>query len=362
MKLLLLSELSSIHTIRWARSLAGYGLDIHIFGFYNYDGSDYSDHANIHITSLGLNESSKDNILRKLNYLKALSVVKRIYREFQPDIVHAHYASSYGLIGSLLNKKNYIISVWGSDVYNFPNKNFLNREILKRNFKSADLVLSTSEDMAVQTSRFYTGEVVVTPFGVDTERFRPMAGIKSSEKIIIGTIKSLEHIYGIDVLIKAFAEFQAGNIVDAELHIYGKGSQRNRLEQLAYDLKVGQKVHFFGYLPNEKVPDALNGFDIFAALSRSESFGVAVVEAAACGLPSVVTDAGGLKEVVVNDETGIVVRNEDHTQASLAFMKLFMNADLRNAMGVKARKRVLDNYDWSKNVKQMLAIYKRMIT
>jgi len=121
MKVLLLSDPNSPHTIKWARSLAENGMDIYIFGLGDYKEGVYEDYKNIRVKVLNETITRKEGSLIKIKYLKALPIVKRIIREFKPDILHAHYASSYGLIGALSGFHPYIVSVWGSDVFSFPN-------------------------------------------------------------------------------------------------------------------------------------------------------------------------------------------------------------------------------------------------
>ena len=92
-----------------------------------------------------------------------------------------------------------------------------------------------------------------------------------------------------------------------------------------------------GPVPHEKVPDILGQLDIYVAASRWESFGVAVLEAAACGLPVVVSDVGGLPEVVEHGITGFVVRREDPGSVADALIRLVSSGELRRRMGDAAR-------------------------
>ncbi|MDQ9894055.1 glycosyltransferase, partial [Acinetobacter baumannii] len=82
--------------------------------------------------------------IKKIEYLKVIKEIKKIIYDIKPDILHAHYASSYGLIGSLVNYKPYIISAWGTDTYEFPNNGFIQKYIIKYNLKKADYIFSTS--------------------------------------------------------------------------------------------------------------------------------------------------------------------------------------------------------------------------
>src|SRR5690606_14490213 len=123
-----------------------------------------------------------ENQLSKLNYLKAYRQVKRIIREFKPDILHAHYASSYGLIGALSSFHPFVLSVWGADIYNFPHISPLHNAIIRYNIRKADMILSTSKIMKTETMKYTPKEIVVTPFGIDIEKFYPKKVKRRSEE------------------------------------------------------------------------------------------------------------------------------------------------------------------------------------
>src|SRR5690606_14690363 len=113
-------------------------------------------------------------------------------------ILHAHYATSYGLIGALSGFKPFVLSVWGADVYDFPRRSKLHKKLFQYNLKKADLILSTSEIMRNELKKYTAKEVLVTPFGVDTSVFcKKDIAEKDNSVINIGTIKSLEEKYGI---------------------------------------------------------------------------------------------------------------------------------------------------------------------
>ena len=152
MKLLLLSDANSIHTQKWVESLYHKGLKIKLFSFikpHKHIQNNYKK-MNINVLSSDLNSKIKNlrqPNLSKMRYLKSIPILKKTIKSFKPNILHAHYASSYGVIGSLIGFKPFILSVWGSDVYYFPKKNLLNGFILKQVIKSADIICSTSNPM-----------------------------------------------------------------------------------------------------------------------------------------------------------------------------------------------------------------------
>lgn len=364
MKLLLLSNPNSVHTIKWAKSLAKNNIDIIIFGLGNLVVKDYEGILNIKVKTLNETITRDEGAFSKLKYLRALPSVKQIIKDFEPDVIHAHYATSYGLLGALSGFHPFVLSVWGSDVFSFPLKSPFHKILLKYNLKKADKILSTSHVMAKETKRYTSKEIEVTPFGIDMRQFRPMEveSLFDKEDIVIGTIKTLEEKYGVEYLIKAF------KIVDdrhpklpLKLLIVGGGSLEDSLKSLTKELKLEGKTIFTGKVPFEDVPKYHNMLSVSVSVSHSESFGVAIIEASSCAKPVVVSNVGGLPEVVEDGVSGFVVPPRDPEKTAEAIEKLILDEDLRQGIGQNGRKRVERLYNWDDNVKQMMRIYGEMI-
>ena len=366
MKILFLSDGSSIHTKRWVNSIVEKGVTIHLFSLKPVNTADYPDHD---FTFTQFNLQKRFGGLSKLSYLKVLPELKKVIRDFKPDILHAHFATSYGLLGALSGFHPFILSVWGSDVFDFPKKSFLHKSILEYNLKKADRILSTSHVMAEETRIYTDKEIEVTPFGIDTVKFAPEKAERAAltpfaeDDIVVGTIKLLEEKYGINYLIEAFSIVSRKHPeLPLKLLIVGDGSERKNLENLAEKLKIDEKVYFAGMADYSKVPYFHKIINIYAALSilDSESFGVAIVEAEGCGKPVVVSNVGGLPEVVEDGETGFVVEKKNAAAAAEKLEKLVLDAGLRGIMGKAGRERVIKLYDWSENVAQMMKIYNKI--
>ena len=202
----------------------------------------------------------------------------------------------------------------------------------------------------------------VVPFGVDTERFSPLP--KADGPLVIGTVKTLAPKYGIDTLIQAFGLIaHESGLEQSRLRLVGDGPQRKPLEALARSLRITDRVDFIGNVPHDRVPAELLKLDVYAALSRrdSESFGVAVIEASACGLPVVVSRVGGLPEVVDEGRSGLVVPKEDPKAAADALLSLARDASLRKSMGEAGRALVLARYAWSDCVDRQLTVIEAAI-
>lgn len=364
MKLLLLSDPNSPHTIKWATSLAKNNINILLFGLGKLDVVDYDGLTNIEVKTLNEIVTRNEGALSKIKYLKALPYLKKIIKEYKPDILHAHYATSYGLIGALTGFNPFIISVWGSDVFSFPKKSFLHKEILKFNLRKADKILSTSYVMAKETSLYTNKEIEVIPFGIDINQFKPMEveSLFDKKDIVIGTVKTLEEKYGIEYLIKAFKIIsdKYPNL-PLKLLIVGGGSLENKLKNLVKELKIDNKTIFIGRVPYKDVPKYQNMLTISVSVSDSESFGVAVLEASACEKPVIVSNVGGLPEVVDDGVTGIVVPPKNPEKTAEAIERLILDKGLRDKMGKAGRKRVEKIYRWEGNVEHMIRIYKDLL-
>lgn len=364
MKILLVASPASTHTAKWAKSLAERGIEVFLFGLGQYNHGTYAGCKNITVysdqsfTSL----SAEDTSVRKLFYLKALPALKKYIRQTMPDIMHGHYASSYGLLGALAGFHPYLVSVWGSDIYIFPRISWLHRASIRYTLGKADGIFSTGKNMAQETSQYTKKPIEVIPFGINLTMFRSfeVASLFNPGDIVIGTIKALEKVYGIDILLRAFAELKKKRPEKPlKLLIVGGGSQERELKNLAQQLGIMPDTVFTGKVPYCEVPAYCNMLSVYVALSNSEGFGVAVLEASACQKPVIVSNVGGLPEVVRDQETGFIVERGDYHQTAEKLCLLLDDHDLKTRMGIAGREYVKSNYDWAANVEKMISVYHR---
>ncbi|WP_315071708.1 glycosyltransferase family 4 protein [uncultured Clostridium sp.] len=358
MKICYLADINSAHTHKWLNYFMHKGYDIHVISLGKGEYEGVTVHS-LDVQDNVMKRSSDKNKL--LEYLKKIKRVRTLIKEINPDILHAHYASSYGLLGAIAKYHPYIISVWGADIYDFPVKSPIHKFIIKYNLKKADYILSTSNVMKIETQKYTRKPIEVTPFGVDINKFIPDKTDK--EELIIGTIKTLEEKYGIQYLVKAFKEVKERNKdLNLKLRIGGKGSQEGYLKELTKELNINEDVSFLGFVkPNDVIKEFQN-FDlaVFPSTLDSESFGVAAVEAEACGTPVVVTDVGGLMESTKPNVTSLVAKKKSVEDLAEKIEMLVRNKELMRSMGDNARKFVEENYSLEDNFKHVDEIYKRI--
>lgn len=357
MRILFLSAANSIHTVRWVNALSERGYEVVLVSLKDHTAKTNFISEKVKVIYLP--------ITGKKGYYLNAPFLRILYLHEHADVVNVHYASGYGTLGRIARLPDVLLSVWGSDVYDFPYQSKKKEKILKKNLKYASLIASTSRCMAEQTRKMAgEREIIVTPFGVDTEQFRSLF-IKRKDHFIIGTVKTLSYKYGIDMLIRAFRLFldQLDETKHIHLVIYGEGEQKQELMELCEILGISEQVYFKGYIPNTKVPEAFNGMDIacFGSRWESESFGVAAVEAMACGIPVIATKVAGFREVMEHGETGYLVPIDDSETMAIYMMKLYRDRELREQLGENGRKRVERLYDWNQCVEIMIKSYKSMM-
>ncbi len=361
MKIFLLSDANSIHTLRWVKSLSSRNCKIKLFSLFKPNNVSIKQYDKLNIKVISLDLSSQIKNLRepnigKIRYLQAIPLLKKTIKNFNPDILHAHYSSSYGILAFLVGFKPFVLSVWGSDISYFPYKNIFNKWITSLVIKNATKICSTSHAMKnIIQNEYKRFDVNVISFGVDTNIFKPT---KNKSKIFnVGTIKSIESHNGIDCII------DAANIVineykkNIDFTIVGEGSLKRKMEEKTKKINLENKIKFTGYISHEKLPKYFNDLSIFLAPSERESFGVSVLEAASCEIPAITSNIGGLKEVNSNNETGIIIDSINPEKLAKAIVFLHSNKDLRLKLGKNARRRVLKNYDWEHSVDVMMGVY-----
>lgn len=361
LKVLILSDPASSHTSKWVNSLHRKGVKIKLFGLSSFQTDEYDDDIEILVVDFSKSVKTKsDGDFRKLVYLKAIKHLIKINDDFQPDIIHAHYASSYGLIGSMLRSKRLLTSIWGNDVYDFPKKSFLHKKVFQFVLSNSLRIYSTSNIMADEICKYTSKKIKAIPFGVDVEMFKPfnVESIFDKDTIVIGAIKSLSYKYGNDIVIKSFKlvkdklpEFKL------KLLLIGDGILKNQIYQLSSDLGLNDDVKFLGHIPHSQTPMYHNMIDIHIYPSVWESFGVSNLEAAACEKVQVASCIGGFKEILNDGVDSFLVNPAVPEEFAEKLILLIKNKNLRIQMGKEARKNVIKNFNWHTNVQSMIDEY-----
>ena len=136
---------------------------------------------------------------------------------------------------------------------------------------------------------------------------------------------------------------------DILILIIGDGSERKNLENLVKKLGLQEKVKFLGQIPNEKIPAYLAGADCFCLPSLREGFGIVILEAMAAGLPVIGTNVGGIKDLIEDGKTGLLIEPKNPQAISQAINKIYS--------GQKFSKANLKKYSWQNIASKVLELY-----
>lgn len=182
--------------------------------------------------------------------------------------------------------------------------------------------------------------------GKDTQQFRPerrdalkRAWRLPAHTVLFGVTSRVSGRKGHRILLEALAR-----LVPVESHIYlaivGAGPEQKRLERQISELGLGDRVHWLGF--RRDVPDLLSSFDAFVlpSLSEAEAFPNTLVEAMASGLPCITTDVGSVREILVNEQSGLLVAPGSVEELAAAIQRVAADSDLRRRLGMEARRRV----------------------
>ncbi|MFO7654713.1 MAG: glycosyltransferase [Candidatus Krumholzibacteriia bacterium] len=191
--------------------------------------------------------------------------------------------------------------------------------------------------------------------GLEHARFAlPEPPPRSGTPLLV-TWSRLRRYKSVDVALRAFARVRA-ELPDARLEIMGRGPDERRLRRIAAELGLGGSVAFRGFLPWEDLVGVLHRAHVFLNPSPKEGWGLTVVEANACGLPVVASDAPGLRDSVRDGLTGDLVPVDDDAAFAAAALRLLRDPELWRRRSEAAR-RWARVFQWRTCAEQSLAIF-----
>ena len=184
--------------------------------------------------------------------------------------------------------------------------------------------------------------------------------ISENNRVVIfaGGLDDQHFFKGVDVLIRSFSTVVLKN-KEARLMIIGDGNKKEYYEKLANELNLKDWVIFTGWIDNEYLADYYNLGDVFVlpSIERTESFGIVIAEAQACGLPAIISNWPGSRLTIENTVTGFLVKPNDSRALAEKLIFLLENPDLMKKMGEAAIKRVGEKYSWSVVIKEIDKLY-----
>jgi glycosyltransferase involved in cell wall biosynthesis len=251
----------------------------------------------------------------------------RAARQIDADLLHAHWLPS-GWVAARTGKP-YIVQVWGTDVELARRAPRLARAVLRR----ARLVIAASTALAESARSLGAPDVRVIPSGVDLP---PEIGPEANppEVLYAGRLSPEK---GVEELVEAARGMK--------LVVAGDGPLRDRVPNA------------LGFVPHDELQRLYARAAVVVCPSRREGFGVACLEAMAHGRPVVAADVGGLRDLVIHEETGLLVPPRQPAALRAALQRLLGDRDLRHKLGAGGRKRAGRDFSWDAVTTATLASY-----
>ena len=217
----------------------------------------------------------------------------------------------------------------------------------------------------IDTLGISSEKIRLVPNSVDVVAFYPVPVEKKEaqrkqlslpmDKKIYLFVGRLNHLKGVDLLLKAWSAMPKALCQEMLLLLVGDGSDYQKLKKMREELGITDSVRMLGLKQN--VRDYYWSADVFVLPSRTEGLSNALVEAMACGLPSVVSAVGGGPDLIVDGENGYLAEGEDCESLTNKLVKSLHAQDEWDEMGRRARKTILSEYDLKTNAARFHQIY-----
>lgn len=352
----------------YARRLRERGIVVRVFT------PEYRKHGNAREEHEGVTR------LRPLYAWGNAALVPSLFRKLRSaDVIHLHYpfygGEIFAWLASVVWRKPLMVTYhmkakaagWLGMIFRLHRaliEPFILRQAKKIFFSSKEYAYESGVSIGTTVSN--ETRVSILPFGVDTARFhvgrddafRTTHGIPLDATVIIfvGGLDAAHYFKGLDVLLAACTKLRDDSW---HLLVVGSGDRRNAFEAQAVALGIAPRVHFVGSVVYEDLPRAYRAADlhVLPSIDRSEAFGIVTLEAAASGLPSVVSDLPGVRSLVVQNATGRCVRPGDTTALAEALADLLQQDGRREVMGAAARAMVEERYDAERLMDILITTY-----
>ncbi len=305
------------------------------------------------------------------NFLKQLGRLRRFISANKIDVVHTHcfYTNIFGMTGAFLSGVPARVTSKGeTDGF----RTSLQKRAERLSFRMAHRVIANCLVVQNQLTRegVSPARIIQHYNGLDLDRMKVEAGLKRDDLLaefglpaarrFVSIVANLRNpVKDHPMFLRAAARVHAA-VPDAAFVIAGEGELMPGLRELAQQLGVADDVFFIGRCEN--VAKLLFASDIGALSSKAEGFANAILEYMAAGLPVVATDVGGVREAIVEGETGFIVGSGDHEKMANRIIDIFNDPDRAHSMGVLGRSIVEARFGCEHHLRNTLELYAELLS
>jgi glycosyltransferase involved in cell wall biosynthesis len=286
--------------------------------------------------------------------------MRRLLRETQPDLVHAHWMP-IAFLAQVYGASPLVVSAWGSDVFRATR---LQRVAWRLVARHADMVIGSSSALLRELEHLGAPRerTMLLNWGVDLKAFSPPSDDRAALRAALGlpagplilSPRSNGDVYNPRVILRAF-ERLAGERSDVTLVLL-----RARADDHGFGrLRHPERVHFVDHVPYSRMADFYRAADVCVSLASTDSSPRSVWEAMACGVPCVVSDIPWVHELIVDEEHALVVPI-DEAPVTHAMRRLLQDQTLAARICANARQLVEEHRDRDRETERLCAVYEQV--
>ena len=277
--LCLLGDASSVHLQRWAREMLARGWRVSVVTARPAPIEGVADQIVL------------PPVARSGDWLLRSGAARRAVQALAPDIVHAHYVTSYGYLGARTGRRPLVMTAWGSDILLTPKQSVLMRWLTGWTLRQADLVSGDSVDLIDELARYRPRQPpLLVHWGVDLARFAPVPWA-GKPRFEIVSLRNWELNYRVDAIVQALALFRQREPEAAvHLHLLGGGPLQESLTSQVHALGLQNQVTLHGRLDDAGMAAVLARCKVSVSVPVSDATSVSVLESMACGLAVVASN------------------------------------------------------------------------
>ncbi len=353
------------------------------------EGEESSEHIvkSIDVEPFIISEMSRE--LSMMNDVASFRKIKKVIKDFKPDIVHTHAAKAgaLGRIAAIQCKVPVLVHTYHGHYFHsyfHPVKTKVFLEIERWLARKTDAIVAISETQKHELGTVHKvcppEKIHVIPLGFDLTRFtvnmdakrnqfREKYGVKNDETAI-GIIGRLVPVKNHSMFLKAIQKVFAVTKLPVKAFIIGDGEDRKKIELEASSLALAYstpekknesaQLIFTSWIKDIDV--AVAGLDIIALTSFNEGTPVSLIEAQAAGKPVVSTKVGGVEEVIIENETGLLCKSDDAETFASQLLKLTDDSEMRMRFSLNAGKHVMQRYHVNRLVDDMRQLYRKLLS
>ncbi|HBC57724.1 MAG TPA: glycosyltransferase family 4 protein [Gammaproteobacteria bacterium] len=283
----------------------------------------------------------------------------RFCRQHQFDVIQVHWPFPHGVWGYLAGVTSgtpMTLHFHGAEVL-LAKKVFFVKYFLRHAIRHASALFANSGFTRREVTLYTDRTVEVIPYGSSLD-VSPEPKIYNSDYKQILFVGRLIERKGVDYLLQALSQMPTD--LNWRLNVVGIGEATDTLRSLAQQLGIDQRVHFYGFIPNEELAIQYQQADVFVLPAirdqkgDTEGLGVVMIEALTFKTPVVASDVGGISDVIIDGKTGLLVPEKDPEQLAKAINRILSDNALAKRLGEAGCEHAKSYFDWERIVDRLL--------